>query len=481
MMAAQNEAVGQEITGHVRQSQVLNRSRLILVWAIWIAFTLVLFLHVQHYARNIPYMDDWAMVPVITGHEPITLKWAWAQHNEHRMLVPKLILAFLFRWVAPDFRTGMYFNAGLLSLAAALMIVLAYRLRGYQKLTDAVFPLSILSLAQSEVLLLNYALPLVLSSWLAFALIHALGRASDQPPFITVIPIGIALVMLPLCGGSGLVMLPPLMLWLAGYLFWGWWSGREPSGWTRAFGLSSLMACSVIITLYLIDYVRPVHHPVAPSLAAIARGTLEFLSLSIHPDFGGYWKAAALIVAAMLAMALVRLAMVAIKLPHERPRAFGLAAVILSMMGVAVSVGVSRCGFGPGAGLASRYVTLAAPLLSVLYITWLIYSPGWRQRVLHACLLMAVSLSVPYSVEGARLRDRHRLRLYRTVEQSLKAGVSDSQFLDVACPGLFPLRNATAYLVKMLRSSKFGDFKYLHDDQEAAQIAVSRTPDTARR
>ena len=36
------------------------------------------------------------MVPVITGHESISLKWAWSQHNEHRALVPRLILASLF-------------------------------------------------------------------------------------------------------------------------------------------------------------------------------------------------------------------------------------------------------------------------------------------------------------------------------------------------------------------------------------------------
>ena len=203
---------------------------LVLVWAIWIACTLVSFLYVRHYARNIPYMDDWAMVPVITGHEPITLKWAWTQHNEHRILVPKLMLAFLFRWVSPDFRTGMYFNAGLMSSAAAMMIVLAHRLRGYQRLTDAVLPLSILTLAQSEVLLIGFALNLVLTAWLAFVLISAFGRATDRTARTTVISLGIALVILPLCGGSGLVMLPPLALWLAGYLCWGWWSGTSPMG-----------------------------------------------------------------------------------------------------------------------------------------------------------------------------------------------------------------------------------------------------------
>ena len=51
-------------------------------------------------SADLPYWDDWEMVPVITGHEPVTLKWAWAQHNEHHMPVPKLILVGLFRWVA---------------------------------------------------------------------------------------------------------------------------------------------------------------------------------------------------------------------------------------------------------------------------------------------------------------------------------------------------------------------------------------------
>ena len=71
---------------------------------------------------------------------------------------------------------------------------------------------------------------------------------------MAVIPIGISLVILPLCGGGGLVMLPPLILWLAGYLYWGWWSGRGLGRWARSFGVSSLMACSAIVALYLVDF-----------------------------------------------------------------------------------------------------------------------------------------------------------------------------------------------------------------------------------
>ena len=51
---------------------------------------------------------------------------------------------------------------------------------------------------------------------------------------------------------------------------------RGPDGWARAFGLSSLMACSAIVALYLGDYARPAHHPLAPSLRAIVRRPWSF-------------------------------------------------------------------------------------------------------------------------------------------------------------------------------------------------------------
>lgn len=477
MDATCHEAVSHELPSHTRESRVRHRFQLILVWAVWVTGTVALFLYVRHYARNIPYMDDFAMVPVITGHESISLRWAWRQHNEHRVLVPRLILASLLRWVAPDFRVGMYLNASLLSLAAAMMIVLAHRIRGHQRLTDAVLPLSILTLAQSEVLLIGFALNLVLTTWLSYELIVVLGRATERPPWMSVVPIGISLVILPLCGGSGLVMLPPLMLWLAGYLCWGWRSGREPGGWARAFGLSSLMACAAVVALYLGDYARPAHHPLAPSLEAIVRTTLEFVSLSLYSSVSGYWKAAALTVVALVVAALTRLTVVAVRLPHERPRALGLAAVIFSIIGVAVSVGVSRSGFGPGAGLASRYVSLAAPLLSALYFTWLIYTPARAQRALQACLLLIVCLSVPGSLQEAKDLGEPRLQSYRRIERSLQAGMSDSQFLDVACPALLPRRDAASVLLQMLRSSGFGKFKYLDD----AQIAITSKPEITRR
>src|SRR5207248_1941283 len=62
-------------------------------WAIWLlagVMALALLFFVYRHGDNVPYFDDWRIVPVLTGHEPITLRWLWSQHNEHRMPIQKL-------------------------------------------------------------------------------------------------------------------------------------------------------------------------------------------------------------------------------------------------------------------------------------------------------------------------------------------------------------------------------------------------------
>ena len=82
----------------------------VVVWVVWGAATIAMILFIRHYGRNVPYFEDFLLVPVMAGHEPLSLKWAAEQSNEHRPVVPKLILGSLLRTV-PDFR-GLYLNAG---------------------------------------------------------------------------------------------------------------------------------------------------------------------------------------------------------------------------------------------------------------------------------------------------------------------------------------------------------------------------------
>ena len=100
--------------------------------------------------------------------------------------------------------------------------------------------------------------------------------------------------------------------------------GREIGRAARAIGVGLLMATSAIVALYLSGYVRPPYHPSAPSFAAAASTTLECLSVVIYPNGGPYWMAAGLLVAFFSVVTLVRLAIVGVRTPAERPQAFGL-------------------------------------------------------------------------------------------------------------------------------------------------------------
>jgi hypothetical protein len=431
-------------------------------------------LFVRHHARNVPYYDDFALVPVMTGREPLSFQWAVAQHNEHRVVIPKLMQIALFRAV-PDFRAGMYLNVGLLSVAAASAILLARRIRGWTGLIDVVLPLSILTIGQWQCLMISFALNLVMTAWISWSLIAVIGRPSRLPPWRLCLLMGGAVVLLPLCGGSGLVMLPPLVLWLAGYVAFGWWSGRDLGSTARAIGLGLLMTTAGIVAGYLYGYVRPAQHPLAPSLSAIGATTLQVLSLPISPRGWGYWRVAGLLVAILSATTATLLAIVARRVPEERPRALGLIALLLSTIGVAVSVGVSRSGVDPMAGLYSRYITLSMPLLGVLYFAWLIYGPKLARRTIHMGLLALVCAGIPVHLRDARSEAEVYRSHFVKLERGLQRGLPASLLVDLSCPMLFPDRALMYGYFQMLKEARIGKFRDMVDDGLALkQDASSR-------
>src|SRR5262249_54313124 len=107
--------------------------------------SLALLLFVYRHGDNVPYFDDWLIVPVLTGHEPVTFGWLWSLKNEHRMPIQKLLLLGLYRISACDFRSGMYYSAAALMVMTVLMLRCAVVLRGRAALTDAFIPLLLLS------------------------------------------------------------------------------------------------------------------------------------------------------------------------------------------------------------------------------------------------------------------------------------------------------------------------------------------------
>jgi hypothetical protein len=63
-------------SGDPGRARVRDVAGLITTWSVWGALTVALLLFVRQYSRNVPDMDDFAMVPVMTGSEAVTWRWA---------------------------------------------------------------------------------------------------------------------------------------------------------------------------------------------------------------------------------------------------------------------------------------------------------------------------------------------------------------------------------------------------------------------
>src|SRR5690606_20336213 len=115
---------------------------------------------------------DWLLVRPLTGHEPDLLEWLWAQNNEHRVPVPRLLLLALLTLSGGDFRAGMVFNILAIGAVAGAMVLAAQRLRGGRtRLTDAFFPIALLHLCHWENLLWSWQLSQVVPTLLACVLL----------------------------------------------------------------------------------------------------------------------------------------------------------------------------------------------------------------------------------------------------------------------------------------------------------------------
>jgi hypothetical protein len=438
----------------------------ILVWAVWGAMTVATILFIGHYSRNVPFMDDFLFVPLMSGQESLSPRWLWTQHNEHRAVVSRLIIAGLLRFIARDFRLPLYFNAALLSGAAASMLVLVRKLRGHTSLVDVALPLSILNLGQAETLLIGFAMNLTLTSWISCELIRLASARDSQFGLPLSLKLGLSLLLLPLCGGSGLIMLPPLLLWLVCDSIWGCAADGDPARAkvSRAIGVALLVICLGVVAFYMVGYERPPHHPLPVSFAAVVFTFAEYLSLAVWPIVLDYGRVAGLIVAVLVAATLARLCWVGCRQPAERARAFAMLAVILGMLCAAVAVGVARSFSGAKFG---RYVTTTAPLFCALYVAWLVHGPARARRFVHVTLFAVVVLTVPPNIKYGLGQGAERRAIYTRVERGMKSHSTITEVAKKAWPVLLPTQNIIETYFRMLKEARVGWFGNLVDDSRA--------------
>ena len=106
-----------------------DRAERIFVMAVWLALSLGLLAYVLTWARDLPYMDDWELVPVLAGARPFSLDWLLEQTFEHRYVLGRLLLYALWHPGGEDFRAPMLLYVAMLSTTAFVSVRVARGLR----------------------------------------------------------------------------------------------------------------------------------------------------------------------------------------------------------------------------------------------------------------------------------------------------------------------------------------------------------------
>ncbi len=377
------------------------------VWGIWGFLLAVALVFVFQYAENAPFIDDWAVVPYITGARPVTLGYLWEQHNEHRIPLPKLLLVVLSLFSEGYFRVGPYVNVLLLAGLALGMLRVVRRLRGRLSYTDAFFPLVVLSIGHYENLLWTWQIQFILSSVLIGSLFLVLigrrGPLSTRSGLL----FGAGLVLLPLCGGQGL----PYTVLLGGWLAWigmrrlvGGRPGERAAGWAMVALATTALA---LVGLYYVGYQKnPGDYAaaLAPTLPGMVQTTLELWSISLgtavqhdySPNFT--WPVSWVLVGVTILSCIGGLAISWYKNSSDRERIVGLGLFLLAVVGLSVAMGWTRAageGHWEGHGFQPRYTTLMMPLMYGTYFACTLLRSGKRRGLAQMVLFTLVcSLSI---------------------------------------------------------------------------------------
>lgn len=453
------------------------------VWAVWALLTAAALGFVGWYGSALPFWDDWDLVPLLTENQPVTASWLWAQHNDHRMPLPKVVLLALGRLSGCDSRAGMVLNVLALAGLALALIRAGQRLRGRLSYADAFFPLLLLHWGQSENLLIgftaNLVLPTVLTGLLLAFMAQAPARSLTAGEGALA---GACLVLLSLCGASGVAVVPALALWLgcAGLRAW---RSAGPGG-KQVWACLLAFAAVVLACVYWVGYRRP-HYSYDPALMGLrdyVRTGVQFLSV-------GWGMAAAwlrpflgVVTVGLLLASLAALFRAWLLRPGERPRAFGLACFLGAMLCVAVGVGWGRSTAGASAGFQSRFATLAAPALCGIYLTWELCGGPAGRRLARAGMFGLAGLLFGLNVyDGVQYGRNHRAQM-QAFDRDLRDGVPTFLLLRRHAPFLFfSLSERLAEGMGMLQRAGVRPFTALAADPPFREVRLAVEPVWVRR
>ncbi|WP_232056126.1 hypothetical protein [Tuwongella immobilis] len=324
----------------------------------WVTLAMIVqaIVAVVWFGRNFPIADEWEFVPVYVGAESFW-SWLWMQHNEHRLPLPRMIVWLAYQ-ITHDYRSGSIIQIVLLGWCSLRMTQLIRERRGYARWVDVAVPVSLLHWGQAENLMMGYQVCFALTLALSISCLGLALQAPRLSPAQLRNRILLRMILLLLSGAFGILIAMGLSLWLMILTV------KQPI-WRERIRLLAVAALPLLyLSVYLIDYHKPGHHPpsagILPSLAIA--GQMQSMAFGISARF--LHPVGMLLLGAMIGFA----AVLAI-----RQRVWGWLGILAGGTLLAGAIGWGRSGFGDEMGYWARYGWLAWPTLGVFLLATIPY------------------------------------------------------------------------------------------------------------
>jgi hypothetical protein len=463
-----------------------SKLRVAFVLGTWAFLTLAVVLYIVGYAHNVPYYDEWGMVHVLSGVQPVDARWLWEAHNDHRIPAPKMVLLALYYLSGWDFRAGMYANALLLAGLAWAGIRVAVDRRGGWSYADVFLPVMLLNWGHYENLLWSWQLTQVIPVVIVLGLLLAIVRFGTQLTGSVSICCGLAVAALPLCGVPGLAYVPGFALWLAEVGRQSW-RASSTNAQRDAFIVWALAAVAVcLIPIYFMGLKTSVH-ATFPLLRSL-KTTLAFVANGLGPAAPAFRPWSYAFVFGVFLSAAVGLGLaLQNRGTSVRSRAIAMLMFAVAFSGLAFAVGVAR----PGAAFPPRYFLQAVPAWWWAYFVFDVYGGAWTRRLaLTSLLCLAGAASVVgFGVGLGYAKDRDAQ--LTTFESDVRKGMPPSQLVARHYRTLLPWpEDGGAYFhdelmtdFSELKKRGIGTFKSLGFDgsfREVPLSEVARLVDSSR-
>ncbi len=399
------------------------------------------------YTVDIPWMDEWELVPLVerSYQGTLSLRDLWLLHNEHRFVFPRLILIGLVRAT----HWNVYWEVGLnVALACAIALLLIRQMRGTGRRLGELrwewtaLPVSVVvfSLSQWENWIWGWQVAIFLNVLAAAGMVVLLGGERLSWWMLAAAALCAAVAQYSFANG--------VACWAIGAAALAVRPFESRRRRVRAIAVW-LAAAAVVVGSYLYGYYTPTHHP---ALAAcleqpgqLAQYVLIYLGRPLGEGHAAWMGLAGLAYLGGATWGLVRFGF--LRGREVAPYVWLSSYAILS----ALITGVGRVGFGRTQALTPRYVTIAN-LLWVAVAALLFFLGAGLLRRKRRGLGGLAYLAVAAIVAASLMSSGEAVPKMRTTSERLAAAraevwrAEDEELLQVLYPDVSVLKERIAKL-----------------------------------